>query len=65
MNDPIHFEFVPANGQTFEVAMCGEGDSLALCPPLIIDEAEINALFDGITRALDRTHAWLSGDGNL
>ena len=30
-NHPIHFEFVPANGQTFEVAMCGEGDSLALC----------------------------------
>ncbi|HEY6969665.1 MAG TPA: alpha/beta hydrolase [Candidatus Angelobacter sp.] len=28
---PIHFEFVPANSQTFEVAMCGQGDSLALC----------------------------------
>jgi len=27
----IRFEFVPANGQTFEVAMCGEGDNLALC----------------------------------
>lgn len=27
----MRFEFVPANGQTFEVAMCGEGDSLALC----------------------------------
>jgi epoxide hydrolase 4 len=31
MSHPIHFEFVPANGQTFEVAMCGEGDTLALC----------------------------------
>lgn len=29
--NPIHFEFVPANGQTFEVAMCGEGERLALC----------------------------------
>lgn len=28
---PVEFEFVPANGQTFEVAMCGEGDNLALC----------------------------------
>ena len=28
---PIEFEFVPANGQTFEVAMCGQGDCLALC----------------------------------
>jgi pimeloyl-ACP methyl ester carboxylesterase len=27
----IRFEFVPANGQTFEVAVCGEGDDLALC----------------------------------
>jgi len=27
----IRFEFVPANGQTFEIAMCGEGDNLALC----------------------------------
>jgi pimeloyl-ACP methyl ester carboxylesterase len=29
--EAIAFEFVPANGQTFEVAMCGQGDSLALC----------------------------------
>lgn len=27
----IKFEFIPANGQTFEVAACGEGDTLALC----------------------------------
>ena len=31
MEHAIQFEFVPANGQTFEVAMCGQGDSLALC----------------------------------
>ena len=31
MDESIHFEFVPANGQTFEVAMCGEGENLALC----------------------------------
>ena len=27
----INFEFVSANGLTFEVATCGQGDSLALC----------------------------------
>ncbi len=31
MDESIRFEFVPANGQTFEVAMCGEGEKLALC----------------------------------
>jgi len=34
------------------------GDSVALCPPLIIDGAEINAMFDALGRALDKTEAW-------
>jgi 4-aminobutyrate---pyruvate transaminase len=33
-------------------------DRLALCPPLIISEAEINELFDRLTRALDATADW-------
>ena len=33
-------------------------DRLALCPPLIISEAEIDELFDRLTRALDATAAW-------
>jgi 4-aminobutyrate--pyruvate transaminase len=41
------------------------GDNLALCPPLVIDGAEVNALFDGITRALDRTEAWAKKEGFL
>jgi 4-aminobutyrate--pyruvate transaminase len=41
------------------------GDTLALCPPLVIDGAEINALFDGIARALDRTEAWAREEGHL
>ena len=41
------------------------GDTLALCPPLVIDEAEINTLFDGISRALDRTEAWARSEGYL
>ena len=30
-------------------------DSLALCPPLVTTEAEIDEIFDGVTRALERT----------
>jgi 4-aminobutyrate--pyruvate transaminase len=41
------------------------GDTLALCPPLVIDGAEVNALFDGIARALDRTEAWAREEGHL
>ena len=29
------------------------GDSVGICPPLIITEAEIDDLFDRLTRALD------------
>jgi 4-aminobutyrate--pyruvate transaminase len=32
------------------------GDTVALCPPLVIQEAEIDALFDGLERALARFH---------
>jgi 4-aminobutyrate--pyruvate transaminase len=41
------------------------GDTLALCPPLIIDGAEINAMFDCITRTLDRTEAWARKEGHF
>jgi 4-aminobutyrate--pyruvate transaminase len=36
------------------------GDSLALCPPMIIDEAELNELFDRLELALARTADWIS-----
>jgi 4-aminobutyrate--pyruvate transaminase len=39
------------------------GDRIALCPPLIISEAEIDELFDRLTRALDRTAAWVAQEG--
>jgi 4-aminobutyrate--pyruvate transaminase len=41
------------------------GDNLALCPPLVIDGAEINAMFDCVARALDRTEAWARKEGHL
>lgn len=31
------------------------GDTMGLCPPLIITESEIDEMFDRLTRALDRT----------
>ena len=33
-------------------------DRIALCPPLIISEDEINELFDRLSRALDATADW-------
>jgi len=33
------------------------GDNIAVCPPLIISEAEIDELFDRLARALDKTLA--------
>ena len=36
------------------------GDVLTLCPPLVISAAEVDALFDRLTRALDRTLDWVT-----
>ncbi|MFY9899907.1 MAG: aspartate aminotransferase family protein [Xanthobacteraceae bacterium] len=35
------------------------GDVLTLCPPLIITAAEVDELFDRLTRALDKTLDWV------
>ncbi|MCL4764679.1 MAG: aspartate aminotransferase family protein [Hyphomicrobiaceae bacterium] len=39
------------------------GDTIALCPPLIIDGAEINQMFDTFVRALERVEAWVTSEG--
>ena len=36
------------------------GDIIAICPPLIISEAEIGELFDRLGRALDKAEAVVS-----
>jgi 4-aminobutyrate--pyruvate transaminase len=41
------------------------GDNIALCPPLIIEGGEINAVFDMLARALDKTEAWARKEGIL
>jgi 4-aminobutyrate--pyruvate transaminase len=38
------------------------GDVISFCPPLIIRSAEIDFLFDAVTRALDRMAAEMGGD---
>ncbi len=39
------------------------GDRVAVCPPLIITPDEIDALFDRLGRALDRTRDWIRAEG--
>ncbi len=39
------------------------GDTIALCPPLVIDGAEINLMFDALGRALDRAESWVKAEG--
>jgi 4-aminobutyrate--pyruvate transaminase len=40
----------------------GLGDTIALCPPLIIDTNQVDELFTKLGRALDETHAWARSD---
>jgi 4-aminobutyrate--pyruvate transaminase len=39
------------------------GDRIAVCPPLIVTEEEIDGIFDRLTRALDRTADWVRKEG--
>jgi 4-aminobutyrate--pyruvate transaminase len=41
------------------------GDTLSLCPPLVITPHEIDEMFDRLTRALDRTLDWAMAQGLL
>ncbi|MEI8145600.1 MAG: aminotransferase, partial [Alphaproteobacteria bacterium] len=39
------------------------GDTLAVCPPLIISPEQVDDLFDRIARTLDKTHDWARKEG--
>jgi 4-aminobutyrate---pyruvate transaminase len=54
-----------ALGQEEGVITRAVGDSLAVCPPLIITEAEIDEMFDRLSRALDRVEPELRRRGVL
>lgn len=41
------------------------GDSLAFCPPMIIEEDEIKAMFEPVEAALDATAHWAKAEGLL
>ena len=41
------------------------GDSLALCPPMIISEDEIDQLFAPMEKALDATYQWAKTEGHI
>ncbi len=41
------------------------GDTIAFCPPMVITEDEIEALFAPIEGVLDATHAWARKEGLL
>ena len=38
-------------------------DRIAVCPPLVITEAEVNELFDRFARGLDKTLDWAKTQG--
>ncbi len=41
------------------------GDSLAFCPPMIITDAELDALFAPVEDALDATYIWAKTEGHI
>ncbi len=50
-------------GQEEGVIVRAIGDTLAICPPLIIKAAEVDELFDRVGRALDKAEAWVRKEG--
>ena len=63
--------FEPAGtvGPAVQAAVLEEGvilrairDAIAICPPLIITEAQIDTLFDALGRGLDKVHARLAAE---
>ncbi|NOU06232.1 MAG: aminotransferase class III-fold pyridoxal phosphate-dependent enzyme, partial [Hyphomicrobiaceae bacterium] len=41
------------------------GDTIGMCPPLIINEEQIHDAFDALKKSLDQAHAWLKSEGHL
>src|ERR1700726_2695738 len=51
-------QFAEAEGLIVRAVL---GDVITLCPPLVISAAEVDDLFDLLTRALDKTLDWVNG----
>lgn len=56
---PLAAEMAQDNGLIIRAA----GDTVALCPPLIIEDEQIDQLFDRLATSLDQTHAELRRRG--
>ena len=41
------------------------GDTIGVCPPMIITAAELNELFDRFEKALETTLSWAAAEGVL
>ena len=41
------------------------GDTLAMCPPMIITADELEEMFAPMETALDATYAWAKAEGHL
>ena len=39
------------------------GDTIAMCPPMVISEAELDELFDRFEKGLDLAEAWVAKEG--
>jgi len=53
---PMCIKFLQDRG----VILRAIGDTLALCPPMIITEAELNEMFDRLELALNDTSDWIT-----
>jgi 4-aminobutyrate--pyruvate transaminase len=56
---------VQARAQEHGVIVRGIRDAIAICPPLIITEDQIDELFDGIGQALDDGYRHVQEKGLL
>lgn len=57
--------FVAERALAHGVILRNLGDTIAICPPLIITESEIDELFEGLGRALNETVAHARDSGAL
>ncbi len=54
--------YCQAQGQENGLITRALGDSIALCPPMIITVSEVDDLFDRLERALDSTESWVQAE---
>ncbi len=55
--------YFAARAQAQGVLFRNLGDTIAVCPPMIITEAEIDRLLEGFGAALAETEAWVAAEG--